>query len=74
MGERRQWQLLGNVKTEDMSGANEDEPVSAPDRQLNRQKDVRDRMGWWEEERIGESVIVSVAGSGYWVSLWNNQD
>lgn len=28
-----------------MSGVNEDEPVSAPDRQLNRRKEWRDRIG-----------------------------
>lgn len=42
---RRQWWLLGDVKSGDMSGVNEDEPVSAPDRQLNRRKEWRDRIG-----------------------------
>lgn len=41
-----------------MSGANEDEPVTAADRQLNRRKERRDRMG--EEEKgggIGECAL-----------------
>lgn len=61
-----------------MSGANEDEPVTAPDRQLNRRKEWRDRMGGrrggedWEDSYC-ESLRV-MAESGCWVSLWNNQD
>lgn len=70
--------LLGVVKSGDMSGANEDEPVTVPDRQLNRQKEWRDRMGGREGgEDWGECYcehLQVMAESGCWVSLWNNQN
>lgn len=61
-----------------MSGANEDEPVTAPDRQLNRRKEWRDRMGGrrggedWEDSYCERLRVM--AESGCCVSLWNNQD
>lgn len=66
--------MLGDVKSGDMSGANEDEPVTAPDRQLNRQKEWRDGMGGGEGGECYCERRQVMAESGCWVSLWNNQD
>lgn len=58
-GSSRQLWLFADVKSGDMSGANEDELVTAPDRQLNRQKEPG-RQGRKERGRgEGEGIIVS---------------
>lgn len=57
-----------------MSGANEDEPVTAPDRQPNRRKEWRDRMGGedWGEGYCEHLQVM--AESRCWVSFRNNQN